>query len=525
MKILTRSSNESLVHYAVKLASIYSKYHKLKERKNKGQFFTPEEVAIFMAGLINTVQINKSEVRILDPGAGTGILAASLCESIMRSSPKDYKKIIIDAYENDPDLFPLLNAVLTECSNELTKSGYDVEYNIYIQDFILHNARNDKVHPKYDVVISNPPYYKISKNSQYAVVMKDLIYGQPNIYALFTALATSLLKKGGQGVFIIPRSFCSGLYYKRFREWLLNNATIEHVHIFESRRRIFDHDGVLQENVILKLIRDEKMTKFKVNISVSTDKSFNDLHTFQVLSSHVIYRRNGELFIRIPTSPVDIKILNIVDSWPNTLRDIGLEISTGPVVPFRAKEYLRKKFRGLYEAPLLWPHNIQWPRVIWPWRKNSKEESIVVNENSKSILLPVANYVLVKRISSKEQKRRLHAGVFLRNEFKEFEYIGIENHVNYIYRPGGMLEESEAFGIAAILNTIIMDRYFRILNGNTQVNATDIRSVPFPSIDEIRKVGEVILEELPPVGYELDLLVGKVLGWDLELIKQLYGGP
>ena len=528
MRVPKRFKGESLTGYAVRLADIYSKHHKIEERKNKGQFFTPKEVSIFMAKLVS---INQHEIKVLDPGAGTGILVASLCE-VMKSINQDGNiKMIIDAYENDPNLLPLLEAVLQECLNEMNNLGYDVEYNIYEQDFILHNAiyfskelpdpwASEKP-PYYDIVISNPPYYKINKNSPHSIAMKKLIYGQPNIYALFMALATNLLRDGGEGVFITPRSFCSGLYYKKFREWFLNNTTIDHIQIFESRKDIFDSDGVLQENIILKITKSKTRKNSKISISVSKDKSFEGFRTFEVTPKDVIYHKNGDVFIRIPSSPLDVRILDIIDKWPNTLSDIGLKISTGPVVPFRAKKYLRKKFSGLGEAPLLWMHNIQGFDVIWPLRKNNKEESILVNEESKSILLPDNNYVLLKRFSSKEQKRRLYAGVMLKVNFKQYRYIGIENHINYIHRPNGILSEPEAFGIAAILNTTVVDRYFRIFNGNTQVNATDIRNMPFPSIEEIRKIGEVIQEQKPQIGYELDNIVGRILGWDSELIKQL----
>lgn len=531
MKVPKRFKGESLTDYAVRLANTYSEYYKLEERKNKGQFFTPKEIAIFMAKLAS---INQHEIKVLDPGAGTGVLIASLCEVIKQIEQNRNIKIMIDAYENDPNLLPLLEAVFQECLDEMKDSVYNVEYCIYRHDFILHNAMHfSKKVPNlwgsekplyYDIVISNPPYYKINKNSPHSIAMKSLIYGQPNIYALFMALATSLLKDEGEGIFITPRSFCSGLYYKKLREWLLNNVTIDYVHIFESRKDIFDSDGVLQENIILKITKRKKSEtreNSKISISVSRDKSFEDFRIFEVVPKDVIYHKNGDVFIRIPHSPLDVRILDIIDKWPNTLKDFDLEISTGPVVPFRAKKYLRKKFSGVDDVPLLWMHNIQGFEIVWPLRKNNKEEAILVNEKSKSLLLPVGNYVLLKRFSSKEQKRRLYAGVLLKENFKQYKYIGIENHINYIHRPNGVLSESEAFGIAAVLNTAIVDRYFRILNGNTQVNATDIRNMPFPSVEEIKEIGEIVQKQNPQIGYELDNIVGRILGWNSELIKQL----
>ena len=46
-----------------------------------------------------------------------------------------------------------------------------------------------------------------------------------------------------------------------------------------------------------------------------------------------------------------------------------------------------------------------------------------------------------------------------------------------------------------ILKNNIVDTYFRTLNGNTQVNASEIRNMPVPSIEKIREVGQQVIEK------------------------------
>jgi adenine-specific DNA-methyltransferase len=173
-------------------------------------------------------------------------------------------------------------------------------------------------------------------------------------------------------------------------------------------------------------------------------------------------------------------------------------------------------------APLLWMHNIKDMDVIWPLRKNKKETSIRIEKIPKPILIPVRNYVLVKRFSSKEQKRRLYAGVLLESKF-DFDKIGIENHLNYIYKLGSALSENETYGIAGILNTSIMDIFFRMVNGNTQVNAVDIKNLPFPPLENIIEIGKLIRKTKPAIGLELDRLVIDVLGINHKVIEELNG--
>ncbi len=513
----------TFLDYAERLSDCYSESFKANIRKFKGQFFTPKQVGKFMANLI---EINKSKIELLDPGAGTGMLSCAFCDRLL--DKEETVSINIDAYENDPELIPLLKKTLKVCKVELKRRGHELNFKIYEKDFILHNAVYFNnydlcVDPNikfYDFVISNPPYYKLNKNSPQSTVMMDLVSGQPNIYALFMALSTSMLKTEGELVFITPRSFCSGLYYKKFREWLLDNIQITNIHIFESRKDVFDKDNVLQENIILKAKRsvDNTRTELKIRISKSKDKSFTNFEWIDLPYNDIVLSKNGDIIIRIPTSDRDSRIMHLIDSMPNTLHSLGLEISTGPVVHFRAKEHLLPELKEKgKEAPLLWMHNIKDMDVIWPHQKNNKELAIKISKKTRPLLVPVKNYVLVKRFSSKEQKRRLYAGILLASEIKH-ELIGLENHLNYIHRPFGELSEDETYGIAAFLNTSITDNFFRAMNGNTQVNATDIRKLPLPSKEEICMIGSKVRSKRPEVGPELDSLISSILNIKSETL-------
>jgi len=273
MKIPERAKSERLLEYAERLSELYAKAYPTKIRKMKGQFFTPKRVSTFMASLF---EINHNKIRVLDPGAGIGVLSAAFCEQLLKIDK--VINLTIDAYESDHNLLPLLKMLLESCKVDLERKGHSFECNIYEQDFILHNQKyfrksdlswtGDK-YILYDFAISNPPYYKLNKESPQSTTMMELISGQPNIYALFMALSSSMVKPEGEMVFITPRSFCSGLYYKKFREWFLKNNCITNIHIFESRRGIFDKDAVLQENIIIKAKKGKKTSEHKKIIMFS----------------------------------------------------------------------------------------------------------------------------------------------------------------------------------------------------------------------------------------------------------------
>jgi adenine-specific DNA-methyltransferase len=99
--------------------------------------------------------------------------------------------------------------------------------------------------------------------------------------------------------------------------------------------------------------------------------------------------------------------------------------------------------------------------------------------------------VLLRRFSTKDDQRRLIAAPLLKEDL-QFEWIGIENHLNYIFRPGYPLSADEAFGLAGILNSSLLDRYFRTCNGNTQVGAAEIRAIRLPPLEAIARLGRAL---------------------------------
>lgn len=509
--------SESLLDYAARLSQLWVKSRSFESRKLKGQFFTPKEVSSFMANMFTI----KTTVRLLDPGAGIGNLTAAFCDRMLKLPVRC--SLIVDAYESDSEIIPALQQVLDACKIEMTKKDCYFNYNIFNQDFITNNesilqeikAFGDNItnNALYDCIISNPPYYKLDRASPQAIIMRNFLSGHPNIYALFMVLSAKMLRENGEMVFITPRSFCSGMYYQKFRKWFLNSTCITQLHIFESRTDVFSIDNILQENILIKAIKSN-ISQGTIKISSSRSKAFDSYHEFTSKNSDVIFRKNGDVLIRIPSSWNDVLTLRLIDKWPNTLKDLGLEASTGPVVTFRTEKNLHYDVEKRNDsAPLIWMHNFVNKKIDWPVRKKNKPTAIYANEETKKLLLPVENYVVIGRFSFKEQKKRLNVAVLLKEDFS-FKMIGLENHVNFIHKIIGELTEEETMGIAALLNTYYFDNYFRSLNGNTQVNAVDLRCLPLPSIEQIKEIGRQIIKQKSPYT-DWDQTVAMVLQLDM----------
>ena len=436
-----------------------------KNKHELGQFMTPSIISDYMASLFTQ---KKSEGTLLDCGAGIGSLSISVINQLSNITS-------VDLWEIDP----LMSKQL-----QINMEKLDVNYSIYMKDFIPDAVDNilSKEGNRYTHAIINPPYKKISSNSLHRKLLRKIRVETVNLYSAFLALTITLMKDYGEIVAIIPRSFCNGLYYKEFRRFLLENCSIEHIHIFESRSSAFKDYGVLQENIIIKLIKNKRQGNAR--ISYSSDHTFKDYIVKIFDFNNIIKPDDNEIFIRIP------KELNQVENeklFSVPLSDLDINVSTGSIVDFRVKDYLQYDMEGEI-APLIYPHHFIKRNLFHP-QQHKKHNAIKIVPETKKWLMPNDGfYVLVKRFSSKEEKRRVVAYIINPKEIHQL-WIGFENHWNVFHVNKHGMDELVAKGLACFLNSTELDQHFRVFSGHTQVNATDLRNIKFPTLETLRELG------------------------------------
>ena len=518
------------VDYAGDLGEAYLSFAKHRHRKNVGHYLTPASIARFMAGCSS---YSERHMRVLDPGSGTGILSAAVCEAA--SEDGIVKSLHVDAYETEPLLADLTRLLLTFSHNWLGQHGVALTFDVRHRDFVLDYAAslsavsktngyggNDGSRTEYGLVISNPPYFKIGKDDPRVGAWASVVYGQPNIYSLFMAISAELLSESGKLVYIVPRSFASGPYFRRFREVFFQRVTPTAIHLFDSRKDVFKNQTVLQENLVFTgRRRRASEAADESQVLVSHSKAAHDLASRRsrlVGLDAVLDPASENRELSIPVCKQDLELMQAVRTWPNTLRSLGLEISTGPVVPFRATSFLMPDANGPSRVPLLWMQHVRPMRTEWPSAGVSKPQWVEVTSQSMKLLVEDATYVLLRRFSAKEEKRRLVAAPLIRGSLNA-NVVGLENHLNYIRGVSRELDEELAYGISALLNSTFLDRYFRISNGNTQVSATELRAMPLPAEQDIRSIGVEAHARLDagPELPGLDDLVAGTLNLSLEL--------
>lgn len=460
-----------------------------QSKSQLGQYFTPPEIANFMAELF--AQRADTRCRLLDAGAGTGSLSAAFLNRWV-CSDTHFSSVSIDAFEIDEQLHPALAQTFERYRQYPTVSA-----SIRSVDFI-HSAAEcisgslfAEELPKYTHAILNPPYKKIRSDSDHRAALRRAGIETVNLYAAFLALALALLDDRGQLVAIVPRSFCNGPYYRNFRDFVLQRAAIRHMHLFESRNKAFAADDVLQENIIVLLERGGQQGSIRV--STSADATFADLSVYEHPFDRIVFADDPERFIHVPTS----SNMSAVESSPNIryfLSDLGVDVSTGPVVDFRVRAHLCHMPKA-GTVPLIYPGHCRDGSTTWPLPGTKKPNAIDYNEDTKKWLYPNGFYCLVRRFSSKEEKRRIVASVVDPAVFTEASLLGFENHLNVFHENKHGLPEALAHGLTVFLNTTAVDEYFRRFNGHTQVNATDLKLLKYPHRDVLSELGEWAMQQ------------------------------
>jgi adenine-specific DNA-methyltransferase len=438
------------------------------------------------------------DISLLDPGAGVGSLTAAFVEEFIHRSHRP-KKIDVTAYEIESIMLDYLETTFLSSKKLCSKCGINLITDIRPLDFIQDGVSklvNRHFKEPYTHIIMNPPYKKINSNSDHRKQLRSAGMEASNIYSGFLTIAIKLLKQGGELVAIVPRSFCNGPYFKAFRELLLGETALRHLHVFESRTHAFKEDRVLQENIIFHTVKGGRPGKVKITASngaaFQRDKKSGDVVTEDmsqriVRYSSIVKPDDPEKFIHIATTGLQQRIIDKISTFSSTLVDLGIEVSTGPVVDFRMKEDLIQNPKP-GNMPLLYPTHFKNNRLEWP-KESKKPNAIRVSPLSKNYLwLNAKNYVITRRFTSKEEKRRVVASVY--DSSLPGELVGFENHLNVFHINKKGFSKDVAKGLALYLNSTLLDSYFRQFNGHTQVNATDLRSLFYPNYNTLKTLGK-----------------------------------
>lgn len=391
----------------------YIKVAKINYRKELGQYFTPRSVRDI---LFSHIPKKNKKLLILDPACGTG-------------------EFLVSARE----YFPLANV-----------EGWDVDRNMIKisritspqSNLIVKNALDERVIPKYDLIIGNPPYYEFSPSKEIKRKFGNIMNGRPNIFSLFIKLGLDLLKENGYLAYVVPPSMNNGAYFSKIRDYIVQNSNIEFLKILKNTS-IF-HDA-LQMTMLLILKKGENR------------------------GDHV-FKHNGIMIFCEDAEYLSKSFLGTC-----SIRDLGYSVRTGRIVWNQNKNKLTDNpNEGI---PLLWAHNISDSGLRFP--VISKKPQYIRSDS-----FDIGPAILVNRITGASKTARIRAAIVP----DKMKFIA-ENHCNVIFPssikdqmsliPSSHIKAISLENLCSQLRSPEKLEVMRNITGNTQISKTELERL-FP---------------------------------------------
>ena len=457
------------------------------ENVRLGRLFTKKDTARLMAGMLN-IDESKTAFTVLDPGAGTGILSAAAVEEICKRAPR-CKQIFLTCYETCGDFIPMLEDNL-ERIRKKCRHDYNVKLyiTVYRENYIV-DAKNhytvtffDTVEDKYDIIIANPPTELIEKGSDEAVSAGGVTQLKVNAAFLFARMASRHLEDGGQLVIVLPTTYATASQITALRREMSEQLSVNKIHLFVGKQKNLKRAVPLKKNFVISYVKGERPEEISITTSTDSGKTVTELP--KLAYDFVVDSASGML--TLPKSVEDTKIVKYISDFPETLTSLGLKMSTGLIIDSKCEGLLFtepiKSTVPVIRAAAIQNGTINFPQPI------KRQYLAPVNT---SLVQKNKNLIIIKRIPAKSDERFVNSAIYLASQLPAYRYISTHNKINFIDTKDKNSEMCArfAFGLFALLNSTIYDRYISIVSKSTQINSKEMRSLPLPPRNIIENIG------------------------------------
>lgn len=531
------------------LGKAYEAHISIQERKQLGQFYTPDAVIDY---ILDRVELS-TEKKIIDPACGSGgflmktydrlrkmYLDGGWAQDLIHSKILENNIFGVDINPFATQL-TVMNLLLKDLDHPTAKlnivEGDSLEKkldNAFDLDTFHTTSPVAKVtkgerraslvkllaNRPYDIVISNPPYgYRgiipEDRKKYFRQNYSEIFKGSFDLYQFFIIRGFDLLAKGGKLGFIVPNTFLSKPSSIKLRDFLLKNAKI--LEIVELGQSAFDVPTV--ESIIF-IVEKTPTNKDDTNeITVRQGKVLEDKKTIQILRSSSIkqnsFWQNTDLIFNIWQSNIINKIridsINLGD-----LAHITVGINTGYIKDVLVSD----KKRGDNFHKMLAGDEIGRYSITWGGKWICYDGELVKSYGKQGRSLPpewvfTKPKILIQR-TRRGMKRKLNA------TFDGSGYYNLNRLSNIIIKD----EKISPKYILAILNSNLMDYYFQNYFNEYEVKPYHLKQLPIKiggqdTQEDLIKLVDKLLELQQSLGLENDKLKKERLNAEVNRIDEL----
>jgi len=476
-----------MLNLAVRNTSKLIREKSKAENIRLGRLFTKKDTARLMAEM-PALDKAKETYTLLDVGAGTGILSAALIERICREC-RGTRQIFLTCYENNADFADMLEDNL-ERIRKKCRHDYDVKLfvTIYRENYLTDSKKHytvtffDTVADKYDIVISNPPTDFAEKYSEDAEGVGGISQLKLSKAFLFLKNAKESVDENGQLIMLLPTTFSSASALAPLRKEISEALALSKIHLFIGKQKNESRAVPIKKSFIAAYVNGERPETVTVSTSYDSGKSTVELGALPY--GFIVDELSGAL--TLPKSVEDTKIVRYISTFPETLDSLGLKMSTGLIVDSKCEGLLFTE-PGEGTVPLIRAQSINDGITKFPQPIKRQYLAPV----SPSLIQRNKNMIFIKRVPAKSDKRFLNCSVYLAAELAQYKYISTHNKINFIDTKDKNAEMPArlVFGLFALLNSTVYEKYISIVSKSRQINSKEMRSLPLPPRNVIENIG------------------------------------
>ena len=472
--------------YAIGL--LYTGVMPEKLRAKLGAYYTPPALCERLLEMATEAGVDWGSACVLDPACGGGAFLSPVARRMAEHQPdrsaRDALRHIVlrlHGFEIDPFAAWMSQVFLEVTLDDLCRAAGT---RLPSMVRVCHSLEQTPNGEQYDLVVGNPPYGRATLSPELRAVYRRSLFGHANLYGLFTDLALRYSRVGGVIAYVTPTSFLAGEYFKALRGLLGRDAPPVSIAFVEKRSSVFA--DVLQETMLATYRRGGKPAKGKVDFI--SPESNGSIKTTAAGSFRLPVSPDRPWMI--PRTEVQSEVVRRVDALPSRLADYGYKVSTGPLVWNRHKPSLRDS-PGKGRYPLVWAESVR-AEGVFEFRAQRRNHKPYFEPNVAEFwVVTDVPCVLLQRTTAKEQDRRLIAAELPASFIHEHGAVVIENHLNMIRPIAGTPSVSPA-AVAALLNSAVVDRLFRCINGSVAVSAYELESLPLPPPEAMEGVERLV---------------------------------
>lgn len=471
------------------IINIFNIRQTIEDKKLFGQYYTPNNMIDHVIKMLNLDTNCLKKYRISDPACGSGVFLVKLIDLFFEYNNQiedvcEFANNQIFGYDINPAAIFLCKLSIYLRIVDHYNDSKDYEYianNIKLNNIINTNTIFTNPDEKFDIILGNPPYFKIRNEVlDTAIEYKKILNGQGNIYALFMQWSLLNIKDKGAICLIVPQSIRSGKYFKKIRMKLCEYSLKQLLSIDSKKRNQVFLDA---EQAILIILLEKRHPSYpKTKVKISYDgihvKDIGEFEQSNILSSEAL---------AVPIDTCSYKLfLRIKNSFPK-FQDVepDLTFGNGLFVWNQNKQYL--SFSCQNSFPIIYANYITENNFIFDEEKNNidkvgaRRAFCIPNDNCKNFIC-TGRKLIIKRTSGIENFIRIKPSIISVDFLDQYPKYYLENHVNFLYNKKDKniaIPIEKLLYISAYLSSDIANFIFKLMNGNTQVSAIELNTLPF----------------------------------------------